>query len=302
MTIQIAAGISRSLNGLYLLLHGGSRPAAGLDPWVKHSMNQSRCGATAQFQSSVRQSPDVHLLFRQRFKRSVLALPVRRLSAGVLAFVNFLLLVRLLTKPEFGANRWRDRLLGNSARSSMVGIGWVADMHLPSYRFGASTGSSGVPAPAGHGARAGADAVLRHRAAAVAIHRRPVRHARMGGGVPAGMRITLTDGVLLRFLRDQILDGLLMQGVSQSALTVKNTLTTIFLALGAFGLIHVDVVAVMPMEIFTCIVAIIIVALALALSRGAANWPAGGAAPKTGSSRTRRCRSTLRQISSPRTC
>src|SRR5690606_29109477 len=74
------------------------------------------------------------------------------------------------------------------------------------------------------------------------------------------------DG-MLRYLKDTVMDSLLMQGANQLSILLKNLCTVVFLLLGAAGHYHVDLLLVARVEVAAFCLALTVVTVALLVAR-----------------------------------
>ncbi len=162
-------------------------------------------------------------------RRSFFAFVAGKLASGLLGFLIFLALARLLDRAEFGAlvalMAFSELVIG----ISILGLDWILMVHIPAFRIGAGTRGfwrftlrmvvlRGLILGL---ACAGVAAVSAEAARMLGLER--WAHA-----LYVYLGITWLDG-MLRYARDQLLDSLLMQGASQASYIAKNIVLASFI-------------------------------------------------------------------------
>lgn len=203
----------------------------------------------------------------QRVKRSLFAFLFGKLGSGILGFLAFALLARLLEREEFGALVASMAFVEILIGLSTFGIDWVAAIWLPSYR---------IHAPQGVfwrfvGRLVGLRAVCLVLASLLALSFAEgiARFVGLGDWLwvfRIYLLVACLDG-MLRYLKDTVMDSLLMQGANQLSILLKNLCTVVVLSLGAAGLYAVDLWLVVRLEVATFCLALAVVTIALLMAR-----------------------------------
>lgn len=203
----------------------------------------------------------------QRVKRSLLAFLSGKLVSGVLGFLAFALVARLLEREEFGALVASLAFVEILIGLSTFGIDWVAAIWLPNYRIHAPQHVFWRFVMRMVALRA---VLLVGSALLVLLFAERV--ASLVGladwlwVLRVYLLVACLDG-LLRYLKDSVMDSLLMQGANQLSIVLKNACTVTFLALGAAGYYHVDLLLVAQVEVATFSLALAVVTIALLVAR-----------------------------------
>lgn len=203
----------------------------------------------------------------QRVKRSLFAFLFGKLGSGILGFLAFALVARLLEREEFGALVASMAFVEILIGLSTFGIDWVAAIWLPAYR---------IHAPQRVFWRFVRRMVaLRGACLALAALLALAFAEWIAGFVGLGdwlwvfrvyLLVACLDG-MLRYLKDTVMDSLLMQGANQLSILLKNLCTVVVLSLGAAGYYRVDLLLVAQVEVATFCLALSVVTIALLVAR-----------------------------------
>ena len=150
---------------------------------------------------------------------------------------------------------------------STFGIDWVAAIWLPSYRIHAPQAVFWRFVGRMVGLR-GACLVLASLLA-LAFAEGIARFVGLGEWLwvfRIYLLVACLDG-MLRYLKDTVMDSLLMQGANQLSILLKNLCTVVVLSLGALGFVHVDLWLVVRLEVATFCLALAVVTIALLVAR-----------------------------------
>jgi len=203
----------------------------------------------------------------RRVKRSLFAFLFGKLGSGILGFLAFALVARLLEREEFGALVASMAFVEILIGLSTFGIDWVAAIWLPSYRIHAPQAVFWRFVGRMVALR-GACLVLA-ALLALAFAEWIARFVGLGDWLWVFrfyLLVACLDG-MLRYLKDTVMDSLLMQGANQLSILLKNLCTVVFLSLGAAGYYHVDLLLVVQVEVATFCLALTVVTFALLLAR-----------------------------------
>lgn len=203
----------------------------------------------------------------ERFRRNLLAFLIGRVGSGLLGFVNFLLLARLLAKEEFGV------LVALMASAEIImslasfGLEWVASVFLPAYRLGASSvvfWRFVLRVTSIIGLSLGGFTFLAWLLAT---------HLTGQLGLTSWARVfelylivAWMDG-MLRFLKDTVLETLLMQWAAQLSVALKNLFTLSYLVAATAGVISLDIFRFVQLEIVAFLIALSVAIVALLIAR-----------------------------------
>jgi len=203
----------------------------------------------------------------QRVKRSLLAFLFGKLGSGILGFLAFALVARLLEREEFGALVASMAFVEILIGLSTFGMDWVAAIWLPSYR---------IHAPqnvfwrfVGRMVALRAVCLVLASLLALVFAEWIARFVGLGDWLWVFrfyLLVACLDG-MLRYLKDTVMDSLLMQGANQLSILLKNLCTVVFLSLGAAGYYHVDLLLVVRVEVATFCLALAVVTIALLFAR-----------------------------------
>ncbi|MFA7504543.1 MAG: hypothetical protein WCZ28_07555 [Burkholderiaceae bacterium] len=203
----------------------------------------------------------------QRVKRSLVTFLFGKLGSGILGFLAFALVARLLEREEFGALVASMAFVEILIGLSTFGVDWAAAIWLPSYRIHA--------APAVFWRFVGRMIALRAVFLVLAALLALAFAEWIAGFVGLGewiwvfrcyLLVACLDG-MLRYLKDTVMDSLLMQGANQLSICLKNFCTVVVLSLGAAGYYVVDLRLVVQVEIVTFSLALAVVTIALLFAR-----------------------------------
>lgn len=203
----------------------------------------------------------------QRVKHSLFAFLFGKLGSGILGFLAFALLARLLEREEFGALVASMAFVEILIGLSTFGTDWVAAIWLPSYR---------IHAPQRVFWRfVGRMVALRGACLVIGSLLALVFAENLARFVGLHdwlwvfriyLLVACLDG-MLRYLKDTVMDSLLMQGANQLSILLKNLCTVVVLSLGALGFYHVDLWLVVRLEVATFCLALAVVTIALLVAR-----------------------------------